>query len=279
MKLGDLQPDRIQTHFISTVEGKDSTRVMGCFLYHLSLNQVQRRQEVTEVKFTRKSVPTTVLSIQAVIGSAVSSEEQASLVKSALIAAVGQDTGAIVDVWRCTTQFGETAALVRVREDAVDDVLKISGKRDLWVNSPPDKQFRVIWLKGGEDQKTVSLEDARSQLESTAGQHFGLIRKWHDYQRCYHYAVRVLEQHVGSARAALSIAQPDAWILRGVPTDLDESEVAEILALPQIAWSITGKPTGRKFYKGSVQWTIHAEKPPPFDSFGVTVGYHRFMLH
>eukprot|EP00971_Amphidinium_carterae_P077718 1536684-Amphidinium_carterae.1 len=81
---------------------------MGCFLYNLSLSRVQRQQAIDKVKFARKFAPTTVLGLQAIVGTAETVQERARLIKSAFIAALGQDTNAAMPWSTCGDAFVST---------------------------------------------------------------------------------------------------------------------------------------------------------------------------
>ena len=76
--------------------------------------------------------------------------------------------------------------------------------------------------------------------------------------------MRTLEQEFAALKASWGIDANPSYVIRGLPSDCSENEVADFCKYFQ--WQVTVEATSRRFEYGRTRWLVRAAIPPPTNS-------------
>eukprot|EP00971_Amphidinium_carterae_P339162 6476803-Amphidinium_carterae.1 len=183
----------------------------------------------------------------------------------------------LLDVFKMTKTSGRWAsALIRVRDTAIPPFLSLSGKHTVWVNTPRawQEKTRIMWMRDPNDGTApMSLSLARTALDQLDDA-LGLVSKKDGH--VWSFAIRVRTEDYKQAQAKLSLDVRETFFLQGLPTQVSEEAVGEILE--KIKWRGEVVPDSRRVNRGRASFTIKAKMPPSVYNFGVKVDYEQVQV-
>ena len=178
----------------------------------------------------------------------------------------------ILDIWRLETPNDVIKGLVRISDTSLHDLFKVSGLQGTCFDSPRGSEsYHLVWLKVKKDHKYVPMayEEVRKAMQEYEV-HLGLIRSKDAW------ALRVEATKFEDARKALQSDRAPAWKLVGVPLELQDADITELLLRMQ--WNAAVIAGSRRAFKGRAQWLVRAVAAPSTLTFPFASGDMRALI-
>eukprot|EP00971_Amphidinium_carterae_P189736 3766238-Amphidinium_carterae.1 len=200
------------------------------------------------------------------------------IVASLLPRALAEDP--LLDVFRLTRVSGRwISGLIRVKNNHLDEYLKMSGLGAIWLNTPRSmtESTRVIWLKEpGSPTEPMSLDDVRLKVASLRS-HLGIVGKNGGSNSPWSYAVRVKAADYQQAQRDLSIDPKETFYVRGLPTGVTEAAMQQII--DQMGWAATVVDGSRRVFRGKASIAVKSSTPPDVAHCMVVIDQRQTQLH
>eukprot|EP00971_Amphidinium_carterae_P236404 4691703-Amphidinium_carterae.1 len=176
----------------------------------------------------------------------------------------------LLDVFKLTKTTGRWAsALIRVRDTAIPAFLALSGLSTIWLNTPRSWQdkTRIMWMRDQDDaSQPMPLARVRAAI-AELDDPLGIVSKQDG--RTWSFAIRVRTEFYKRSQAQLQLDVRDTFFLQGLPTQVAEEAIEEILEKMQ--WKGEVVPDSRRVTRGRASFTIKAKMPPAVNNFVIRV--------
>ena len=125
--------------------------------------------------------------------------------------------------------------------------------------------FKHVWLRvDGENFTEDKVLDTLSGIRNGAFEKKGT------------WAIRTLEQEFTALKTSLGIDANPSYVIRGLPSDYSETEVADFCK--NIQWDVTVEATSRRFEFGRTRWLVRAAIPPTTNSTFCFTDFQRLRV-
>ena len=272
---GLSKPTQVLANMIEKRNGVERKITARAWLINLTSTPVVLTSPHAAMCFDAPAKRTLVTSIDVIYAQAPKEWQEALQKHKAselrqLLQTLIQKAEAIHDAWQVTEpKPGLFRFKIRLAEEHLVPVLRLSGQHGIFVNSPQsaNTRFSLIWLK--EAQQKLDLAAALEKLAKVSA-HRGLIRRDEGV-----FAIRCETAQLSEARKALDLDIAEGWKLDGLPLDFHVQDVENVIK--QLPWTGTVVPTSKYCRKGKASWTIRTDVEPPTYRFPIVVGertYH-----
>ena len=176
----------------------------------------------------------------------------------------------LIDVWspKWNDNFQAFTFLMRFKEEDAEKVLSLSKPGSIIVDTPVElsNSFKHVWLRvDGENFNEDKV------LDTLSG-----IRNFGAFEKKGTWAVRTLEQEFTALKASLGIDANPSYVIRGLPSDYSETEVADFCN--NVQWDVTVEATSRRFEFGRTRWLVRAAIPPTTNSTFCFTDFQRLRI-
>ena len=176
----------------------------------------------------------------------------------------------LIDVWspKWNDNFQAFTCLMRFKEEDAEKVLSLSKPGSIIVDTPVElsNSFKHVWLRVDGENFT---ED--KVLDTLSG-----IRNFGAFEKKGTWAIRTLEQEFTALKTSLGIDANPSYVIRGLPSDYSETEVADFCK--NIQWDVTVEATSRRFEFGRTRWLVRAAIPPTTNSTFCFTDFQRLRV-
>ena len=192
------------------------------------------------------------------------------IMKLVLAEILDDKSALLIDVWspKWNDNFQAFIFLMRFKEEDAEKVLALSKPGSIIVDTPVElaNSFKHVWLRV--DGENFDENKVLSTLSS--------VRNFGAFEKKGTWAVRTLEKEFTALKASLGIDANPSYVVRGLPSDYSEVEVADFCKNSQ--WDVTVEATSRRFEFGRTRWLARAPIPPTTNSTFCFLEFQRLRI-
>ena len=192
------------------------------------------------------------------------------IMKLVLAEILDDKSALLIDVWspKWNDNFQAFTFLMRFKEEDAEKVLALSKPGSIIVDTPVElaNSFKHVWLRV--DGENFDENKVLSTLST--------VRSFGAFEKKGTWAVRTLEKEFTALKASLGIDANPSYVVRGLPSDYSEVEVADFCK--NIQWDVTVEASSRRFEFGRTRWLVRAPIPPTTNSTFCFTEFHRLRI-
>ena len=277
LAVGHGEPRMMIVPFLEKRDGYPTRKIdMQVWLHQLTPNKATfaHERKITDLSAAKTKTLITRSRISRALIPAAHREDFARgykpIMKLVLAEILDDQSTLLIDVWspKWNDNFQAFTFLMRFKEEDAEKVLSLSKPGSIIVDTPVElsNSFKHVWLRVDGENFT---ED--KVLDTLSG-----IRNFGAFEKKGTWAIRTLEQEFTALKTSLGIDANPSYVIRGLPSDYSETEVADFCK--NIQWDVTVEATSRRFEFGRTRWLVRAAIPPTTNSTFCFADFQRLRV-